>query len=193
MRANSQGEVRVAAIGRLARIKRFDMLIRELSYSASLVDARIVLTMYGDGPEKDRLKTIATRHKSACFEVRFRGHVAQRELLQEASGTYFMAISSEWEGFPKTIGEMLALGIPIISTDVGSIPEFLLEHSVGLVCGGGEREFAHKAAELIQAPSLRATLSENAKAVAPMLARETQCRALIDHMFGKNAIETASA
>ena len=53
-------------------------------------------------------------------------HDVKQSILYE--NINFLLVPSLWEGGPVAIGEALASGVPIISSDVGYVPEFNVEH-----------------------------------------------------------------
>ena len=75
-----------------------------------------------------------------------------------------LLLTSDWEGFPLTIWEAMAAGIPIISTDVGGIKEILEKEKCGLIYPKGDSDRAIRSIiELMDNNSYRMKLGENGK------------------------------
>ena len=49
-------------------------------------------------------------------------------------------LSSSWENFPHTVVESLAVGTPVISTDVGGVAEVVTDGENGLLVPAGDPE-----------------------------------------------------
>jgi len=100
------------AIGRLAKVKGFDLLIRALLLvRGSYPNAD--LTIAGAGPEEDPLKMLAV-DLSLRDAVRFVGHVDRPSAF--FAGTTLFALSSRHEGLPNALLEAAAAGLPLVAT-----------------------------------------------------------------------------
>lgn len=91
---------------------------------------------YGDGPLLSKLEAYA-QEKGVRDLVTFKG-VASHEYLQERllSGDYDVAVmpsvtasDGDKEGIPVFLMEAMAVGLPVIATDNGGIPELIDENS----------------------------------------------------------------
>ena len=115
----------VGTLGRLHEQKGYDVLLRAL---AELPDAHAVVV--GDGPERLALETLAAR---LCIaeRVEFVGwHDDARAWLTSFD---VFVLPSRYEGFPLSIVEAMLAGVPVVSTDVGSVPEAVLPGRTGLL------------------------------------------------------------
>lgn len=71
---------------------------------------------------------------------------------------------SRAEAFPRTIAEYMALGKPIVSTDVSGIPEMITNCENGLLCGVDEgKAMGEKIAFLLNEPAFAAELGAKAR------------------------------
>jgi len=121
------------------------------------------LLVIGDGPDRARLE----RHATALGlngRVRFIGSVPRTQVLEAFAAAEALVISSDWENFPHTAVEALALGTPLIATAVGGVPEVVTDGVNGLLVPPGEPDALAAAIErFLGSPELRATLSDAAK------------------------------
>jgi glycosyltransferase involved in cell wall biosynthesis len=116
---------RILAVGSLETYKGFDYLLRachELRTRGIYNEVEFV----GDGEEADSLKTLAEKLQIS-ENVRFRGwlhHEEVRRAMRQA--TVLVHPSPELgDGVPNVIKEAMALGTPVIASNVAGIPELL--------------------------------------------------------------------
>ena len=118
-------EGRVIAVGRFAPDKGFDFLLRAV---AVLVQRGVALELelVGDGPEAAALRALA-RTLGIADRVRFRGWVPFADAQAAMQGaTVLVHPSSELgDGLPNVLREAMALGTPVIASNVAGIPEAL--------------------------------------------------------------------
>ena len=153
---------KVVAVSALTREKGIDLLVQVMA-EPGIASADIHCVIAGDGPERDRLVTLS-RALGVAEHVHFLGHVADPLPLIAAAGVLVMP--SREEAFGSTILDALALGIPVIGTEVGGIPE-ALSHGGGVtVPADNSSALAGEVQRLAEDPQLRKTMSRNAAAAA---------------------------
>ncbi len=94
----------------------------------------IEFRVYGDGDLRDELMEKAKRldlDGEAIFRGIFRDRAELTQILEE---TDIFLLSSILEGQPLVIAEAMAHGCPIVSTNVGGIPELICDGENGLLC-----------------------------------------------------------
>lgn len=114
-RAGHPGDV-VVAVGRLAHVKGFDLLLQ-----AWPADAGANLVIVGDGPERAGLEAIIARR--GLRNAFLAGHRTDVPAWLEVAR--FMVMSSRREGFPYVLVEALHAGCPAVSTRVSGVEEIL--------------------------------------------------------------------
>lgn len=141
----------VVSCGRLSREKRYDILIDALRIVArSHPEVRLLLI--GDGPEREFLESLVAEKAKGL--VHFAGF--QEETAGWMSMAEIYALSSDREGLPMSVLEALALGLPVVATCVGGVPE-LLEGGKGglLVPPGNQAALAGALEDLLNNADLR--------------------------------------
>ena len=108
----------VLAVGRLEKVKGFDLLIR------SWVNIKEDLIIIGSGKEYDSLTNLITKHNLGT-KVQIIAEMSQEELTNYYKKASMLIISSRSEGGPRVALEALYQEIPVISTNVGHMPEIL--------------------------------------------------------------------
>ncbi len=114
-------------VGRLSEEKG----VRTLA-EAWLQRTGIPLMVAGDGP----LNTIAWPHGVKWLGQQTREQVV--ELMKNAAALIFPSVW--YECAPMTILEAFACGLPVIASDIGSIPELVIDHHNGLLFRAGDAE-----------------------------------------------------
>ena len=102
------------AVGRLVEAKGFDLLI------AAASQAHVQVVIVGEGPLYD---DFVAQLKATPARVVLAGYCTDApQLIGSADG---LVISSRYEGGPYTLAEALLVQVPVISTNVGMVAEFL--------------------------------------------------------------------
>ena len=106
------------AVGRLEKVKGFDLLI------ASWKNICANLIIIGSGKERNKLNELIEQN-NLSGKVKIIDAVKKEELLNYYQDASVLIISSRDEGGPRVALEALYLEIPVISTDVGHMPQIL--------------------------------------------------------------------
>jgi glycosyltransferase involved in cell wall biosynthesis len=166
----------VAGLGRLVRVKGFDLLVAAWpTVARALPAARLVLI--GDGPERDAL--LAHARRLGCAE-RLCVTGATRDVAAWLAAADLLVAPSRNEGMGRAIVEAMALGLPVIGAAVGGIPAVLDGGRAGrLVPPGEPAALAQTVIELGRDPGLRARLSRAAVERAESFSTAVADRALV--------------
>jgi len=129
----------VLAVGRLARVKGFDVLIEAWT---GVKDA--LLQIAGEGPERGHLEALIKKHRLQGRVTLLGQRADIPDLLTQSD---LMVISSRREGMPLVLAEALHAGCPVVSTSVGGMVGFLPEES--LTCSEDAGALAAKINEVL--------------------------------------------
>lgn len=161
------------ALGRLSQEKGFDLLLEAWSYVLKArpgSDWR--LKIYGDGPDRTALEARAAELGIAS-SVSFEGSTNRvPEALR--SGSIFVS-ASRAEGFPMTLLEAQACGLPCVAFDCAPGVHEILEDGI-LVSLGNTEAFAQQLGKLIDDTALRKTLAKAAPESVARYAPEVVAR-----------------
>ena len=130
--------IRLLYTGRMSRAKGILDMIKAV---ASLVSEGADVTLDLVGPEEkgDPLIPVITNLAGALGiseRVCYHGyHPLGPELFEfyKRADIYLIASQSSFEGFPRTIWEAMAHSLPVIATNVGSIPDFLINNKEAVI------------------------------------------------------------
>lgn len=112
----------VLAVGRLAQVKGFDVLIRAFARVRQQQPVRLVIL--GEGRLRDALSAQADALGIGA-DVLLPGFVANPYACLARAALF--VLSSRREGSPNALTEALALGVPVVSTDCPSGPAEVLD------------------------------------------------------------------
>jgi glycosyltransferase involved in cell wall biosynthesis len=109
-------------LGRLASEKGVDTLLRAWEIDRP----KFPLLVVGDGPEAASLR------RSAPPGVEFRGQVSSDAVGAILAGARALMVPSRWyEAAPRSIIEAYAAGVPVMASDIGALPEAVVEGTSG--------------------------------------------------------------
>jgi len=154
-----EGDVLLTYVGRLAPIKRVDLLIRALA-EARRTNDRIVLAIVGDGAARAQLEGLAAELKIARA-VRFAGY--RSDMPAVAAGGDIAVLASDNEGTPVSLIEAGAAAKPAVATRVGGTPDVVREDCGQLIGRGDASALASAVTALAGDPSARARMGAAAR------------------------------
>jgi N-acetyl-alpha-D-glucosaminyl L-malate synthase BshA len=144
------------------RVKRIDDVID--TFKLILDNTLAKLLLIGDGPERIKAEQ-KCRDMHICDHVRFLGKQDAIGELLSISDLFLMP--SESESFGLAALEAMACEVPIISTDVGGIPEVNLHGITGFLSKVGDvQDMAKNALYILKSPEILAQFRQNALAQA---------------------------
>jgi glycosyltransferase involved in cell wall biosynthesis len=146
-------------VGRLTRQKALEVAIEAIG---RVPEARLIVV--GDGPDRERLEGIV-RNSTAASRIDFRGSMPRDEALAVVAGSEAALLTSAWENFPHFAVEALAVGVPVVSTAVGGVPELVRDGVNGLLVPIGDVDAVTGAVtRILRDEGLRTRLAGNARA-----------------------------
>lgn len=125
-----QGTVIVSA-GRLVPWKGFMTLIEILpELRKQIPDANLIII--GEGPEGARLKA-RTQELGITEHVRFVDRQPKHALGAAIAGADVFVLNTAYEGLSHQLLEVMELGVPIVTTNVGGNPELIKDSVSGIL------------------------------------------------------------
>ena len=146
-------------VTRLCRQKDPETLLRAARLAAELrPDTRFVVV--GDGPLRPQVERLLD-------ELELRDHVTllgrRSDVDALLPGFDAFVLSSRWEGLPRVVVEAMAVGVPVVSTDVGGIAEAVEDQVSGLLVPPGDSvSLANALVRALAEPGLGARLRSTA-------------------------------
>jgi glycosyltransferase involved in cell wall biosynthesis len=148
-------------LGEIGQRKGINDLIRALpEISRSIPDVRLVAGGSGDIEVVRR----SARELGIEKHVSLPGYVSGPEKFRLLAEAAIYVLPSYNEGVPISILEAMSVGLPIVTTPVGGIPDVIRDGEEGfLVPPGSIDQLAHRIIELLSSKDLRNRMGENAR------------------------------
>ena len=115
------GRNRIVSVGGLDARKGMETLIHAL---AEMSGKDTTLRIIGSGPDFDMLKRLAS-DLEVGDRVALLGSMPSEQVIQELKKASVFSIASRMDTSPNVISEAHAMGLPIVGTRVGGIPEMI--------------------------------------------------------------------
>jgi len=127
------GEKIIIHTSNFRKVKNVDHVI--LAFKEIYKDLKCKLLLIGDGPERPKMEELC-RQIGLCHEIRFLGKQdAVEEIL--SIGDLFI-LPSENESFGLAALEAMACEIPVVSSNVGGLPELNIHGETGYLVEPGD-------------------------------------------------------
>ncbi len=140
---------RIGAVGRLEEQKDWRSFLRA---AACVLKERpdLEFEVVGEGSERSRLEHLA-RDLGIAGRVRFPG---TRDDISEFLATLDQFwLTSTWEGTPNVVLEAMAVGVPVLATRVGGVPELIEDGRTGVLFAPGDTAaLAQRSLDLLRRP-----------------------------------------
>ncbi len=152
---------KIISVGRLTYQKNYEQLLSVANKVLSKY-TDWAWDIYGDGEQYDQLTEIIKEYGMEK-RITLKGQVTD---IYDRYGDYsFMVLLSRYEGFPMTLLEASANGLPMVSFDVKTGPNEIIENGKnGYLLPFGDEDAAVSAIEeLIRDEGLRARMSRESK------------------------------
>lgn len=124
-----ESKTRFCSIGRLCFQKAQEVLLRSMKIVTKEL-SNIELVIIGEGENKKMLEQMLIDEELEKF-VKIQNY---RTDIYEHLKTYsFLVLTSRYEGVPYVVLEAMALGVPVICTDVGGLSNIIRNNENGLL------------------------------------------------------------
>lgn len=150
---------RLLYTGRLSAAKGLPILFEALG-RVVLHHPDLVLTLVGDGPDRQALETLTADLKLSPY-LKFVGYQSQDAVCEYLHKSDIFVLPSFSEGLPVALMEALAAGVPVVTTTVAGISE-LVEDGVNgyLVPPGAVEPLVKRLMQLLENEDLRERMGQ---------------------------------
>jgi len=162
------GEKVMIHISNFRKVKRVEDVVKCFSLVRKKLPVKLLLI--GDGPERRNVEAMC-RELGTCNDIRFLGKQDAVEDLLSQSDLFILP--SAKESFGLAALEAMACGVPVISTDVGGLPEVNIDGKTGYLCGLGDViDMAEKSVKILSDENLLSDFRVSAREKALEFSRE---------------------
>lgn len=152
------GELIVTHISNFRKVKRVKDVVRIFDNIKKRIPARLL--MVGDGPERSATEAL-TRELGIYEDTRYLGKQEVVDEILSISDLFLMP--SENESFGLAALEAFACGVPVVSSDIGGLPELNIDGRTGYLCEVGNiADFSAKSIMILENETLKADMMHNA-------------------------------
>lgn len=155
---------RIVAVGRLAHEKGFSYLLQAI-HQLKQTGKDTVLDIVGDGEQAEQLKSF-TNELGISDRVRFHGWLKFEDVRAVISKATMLVHPSDGlgDGLPNVIREAMAVGTPVIASDIAGIHEALDNGNCGLLVSPRDVQSLVNAIEqLLNHAELRLAFAQRAR------------------------------
>ena len=122
---------RLFCAARLAPEKGIEFLIKALSLLTKM-HPNLYLRLAGDGPSRDALM-VAARKLGVGDRIFFLGNLSDKEITCELETADLFVLPSLAEGVPVSVMEAMAVGVPVVATNIAGTSELVEDGRTGLL------------------------------------------------------------
>lgn len=152
------GEKVIVHVSNFRKVKRVEDVIYTFEKIQEELPAKLILV--GDGPERSRMEALC-RELELCDDIRFIGKLAAVEDILSIAD--LLLIPSETESFGLVALEAMACECPVISSNVGGLPEVNIHGETGYIADMGDvTSMAKMGIELLRDEATHALFRKNA-------------------------------
>ncbi len=143
---------------------------------------RSFLILLGEGELRQELEQL-TIDLGIAENVRFLGW--RSDVARVMSACDIFCLPSRNEGMGKVLVEAMAMGKPIVASDIGGIKDLVLHGENGLLVPVGDvAAWAEAIARLCRDPEERRRMGEAGRMIAPRYSSDEMIK-MIDQLYGK--------
>ena len=175
-RYEASDKFRILHIGRFVEVKNHKMLVRAFGkFHSAHPDSELLLI--GDGELRSNIETLADELELR-ESVRFLG--IQSDVHRFLHDADVFVLPSLYEGIPMTLIEAMGTGLPIVATDVGGVPDMLINGQSAILTSVSENELVDAFFAIYDSKELRRQLGVAALAASHKFSADEMARKYLE-------------
>lgn len=165
-------QITIITAGRLVKHKRIDLTIQAFKFIKNKLEkggkSKVRLLIIGEGPERKNLKSQISNYHLVDL-VKIQSSLPKESYLEVLVAADLFVLASSYEGLPHAIIEAMALGTPVVASDIPGNREVIKHKKSGLLVKATSKELSKAMLNLLTDKKLAAKLKTHA-------AREAKAR-----------------
>jgi glycosyltransferase involved in cell wall biosynthesis len=167
----------VAAVGRLAPVKRYDTLIRAADIARRLARP-LRLEIVGEGFERPLIESVIDELDAGGW-VTLRGSISEADKIDLYRRAWIIASASAREGWGLSLTEAAACGTPAVASRIGGHDDAVIDDVSGVLAPGDPEALGAAMTRVLADDELRARLGRGALERAAQLSWTAAATALM--------------
>jgi glycosyltransferase involved in cell wall biosynthesis len=151
----------VLAVGRLAPVKRYELLLRAVDIARRRLAQPLRLEIVGDGFERPLVESVIDELDAGGW-VALRGFVPEADKIDLYRRAWIIASASAREGWGLTLTEAAACGTPAVASRIGGHEDAVIDGVSGMLAPATPEALGAAMARVLGDHELRAHLSRGA-------------------------------
>ncbi len=165
------------SVGALVPWKGFDVLIELMPELLSRYP-KLQLLIAGEGPDREKLKALI-KAKKLDTRVALLGRLPQEALFKYIKASDIFILNTSYEGLSHQLLEVMALGVPIVTTNIGGNPELIGAGEEGILLEPNNKDELRDAISyLLNNPNAGKKLVQNAQKKVKSFNEDNMLRSL---------------
>lgn len=142
--SNSSDKTQIVVAASYRPVKNLDGLIEAVHLLPEEYKKRLRIDWYGSEEDKKYAERMKIKLQEYDLQKVMYLHDATTDIFQIYAEADFVGLFSHYEGFPNTICEAMAMGKPIIATEVSDLPSLLTDGINGYLCNSKKTKMIEK-------------------------------------------------
>lgn len=125
----------------------------------------VILELIGDGPNREALEA-EVRRRGLNQWVQITPFLAQEALWEKISRAELLVHATDFEGLSKILAEAMAMGVPILASDVVPVQDYIQHDETGWLVANRSDAWAQAIQTALSSPKERERVGRNARRMA---------------------------
>lgn len=139
----------IVSLGRISEEKHVELIVRVIAKLITEIPS-LKAGIAGTGPEIEKIKTLVTE-LNLNRTIDILGFIPDNQLSEFFNSGKVFLLTSETEGFPRTIVQAAACGVPIVASNVGDMTDIIEDGVNGFLVEkyNNVDEYTYKVSQLL--------------------------------------------
>jgi len=151
-------QIKLIHVGRYTDVKNHLALLQAVTEIHQTIP-HLILNLYGTGELKNNIDSYICEHYASDYIF---DNGLSDNILGKLIESDIFVLPSKYEGMPMSIIEAMSVGLPIIASRVGGIPDMIKDGVDGLLCEPNKESIKASLLKIIGCKELRKELGTNA-------------------------------